>query len=261
VQVSEAVAYVVTAAGSSIDFQITAASVRRPAFYCAVDIDPQLVRSISASMHPLSVAGGRADARDAPVVSALDDELMNTVVGFLASLSSSCDRRVLAPLRMHEMVYRLLQREQRTRLLRLASDELLRNPIAATLSHITDHLAEPLSVDALAAHAHMSPSAFSRAFREATGRPPYQYIKDCRLDRARDLLDDRRIGVNTVAGAVGYSSVSHFIKEFHRRYGSTPGEYAELSAQRFHWSSTSRQERCHSVGVPRAYLDRQERSP
>jgi transcriptional regulator GlxA family with amidase domain len=144
---------------------------------------------------------------------------------------------------MHEMVYRLLQREQRTRLLRLASDELLRNPITAALSHITDHLAEPLSVDALAAHAHMSPSAFSRAFREATGRPPYQYIKDCRLDRARALLDDRRIGVNTVAGAVGYSSVSHFIKEFHRRYGSTPGEYAELCAQRFHWSSTSRQER------------------
>ena len=77
----------------------------------------------------------------------------------------------------------------------------------------------------------MSPSAFSRAFREATGRPPYQYVKDSRLDRAREMLDDRALGVATVAGAVGYCSVSHFIKAFQRRYGSTPGEYAEISAR------------------------------
>ncbi|SBS76517.1 Transcriptional regulator, AraC family [uncultured Mycobacterium sp.] len=250
-QATGAVAYVVTAEGSNIDLQITAASLEHPVFYSALHIDPQLVRSISSSMYPLSVAGERADPSDAPALSTLDDELMDAVIGFLASLSSSCDRRVLAPLRMSEMVYRLLQREQRTRLLRLSSDELLRNPIAAALSHIADHLAEPLSASALAVHVHMSPSAFSRAFREATGRPPYQYIKDRRLDRARDLLDDRTFGVAAVAGAVGYSSVSHFIKEFHRRFGSTPGEYAETSAQLFHSSSTSRQEHRHSVSVQR----------
>jgi AraC-like DNA-binding protein len=254
-------AYVVAARGSNVDFQITAASLVHPVFYCVLHIDPQLVRSISSSMCPLSVAGGRADPSDSPALSTFDDELMDAVIGFLASLSSSCDRRVLAPLRMSEMVYRLLQREQRTRLLRLSSDELLRNPIAAALSHVADHLAEPLSVRALAVHAHMSPSAFSRAFREATGCPPYQYIKDCRLDRARDLLDDRTLGVSTVAGAVGYSSVSHFIKEFHRRFGSTPGEYAETSAQRFHSSSTSRQEHRHSVSVQTAHFDRREPSP
>jgi AraC-like DNA-binding protein len=236
-------AYVVTGRGSNIDLQIPAASVPHPAFYCALLIDPQLVRSISSSMYPLSIAGGRAMPNGAAALSPLDDELMRTVAGFLASLSSSCDRRVLAPLRISEIVYRLLHGAQRARLLRVASEELLRNPIAAALSHISNHIAEPLSVKGLAVRAHMSPSAFSRAFREATGRAPYQYIKDCRLDRARDLLDDRRLGVSAVAGAVGYASVSHFIKEFHRRHGTTPGEYAEISAQRFHWSSTSRQER------------------
>ena len=118
-------AYVVTAGGSNLDLQMSAASVRHPVFYCALQIDPQLVRSISSSMYPLSVAGGRTDLPGAPGVAALDGELLHTVAGFLASLLSNCDRRILAPLRISEMVYRLLQGEQRTRLLRLADDELL----------------------------------------------------------------------------------------------------------------------------------------
>jgi AraC-like DNA-binding protein len=218
--------YMVTSGGSNVDIEITAASVRHPVFYGEVPIDAQLVRSMSAAMYPLRVTGGRDELSDAPSVSTLDDQLMQAALGFLASLSSGCDRRVLAPLRMTEVVYRLLQRGQRTRLLRLAAEELQRNPVAAALSHISDHLAQPLSVEALAVRVNMSPSAFSRTFREATGRPPYQYIKDARLDRARILLEERRLGVSAVAAAVGYGSVSHFIKEFHRRYGSTPGEYS-----------------------------------
>jgi len=223
--VSGSPAGVVTAAGFDVDVQITAASERHPVFYCTLCIDPQLVRSISTSMYPLSVAGTPTAPGDLPSVFTLDHELNDTVVGFLDSLLSSCDRRVLAPIRMSELVYRLLQRDGRTLLSHRAADQLLRNPIAAVLRHIADHLAEPLSVEALAVHAHMSPSAFSRTFREATGQPPYQYIKDRRLDRARRLLEDRRLAVSAVAGAVGYGSVSHFIKEFQRRYGNTPGEY------------------------------------
>jgi len=220
-------AYMVVAGGSNIDVQIAADSTRHPVLYCALRIDPQLVRSTSSSMHPFSVAGALPDLSATPALSTLDDELIHTVAGFLGALSSGCDRRVLAPIRMQEMVYRLLQREQRTRLLQAATDELLHNPVAAALSYIADHLADPLTVDALAAHVSLSPSAFSRAFREATGRPPHRYIKECRLDRARQLLDDRRLGVSAVASAVGYSSVSHFIKEFRGRFGRTPGEYAE----------------------------------
>jgi AraC-like DNA-binding protein len=118
------------------------------------------------------------------------------------------------------------------RLVRLATEELRRNPIAAALGHISDHLTEPLCVESLATRVNMSPSAFSRAFRDATGRPPYQYIKDRRLDLAKDLLADPGLGVSAVAGAVGYRSVSHFIKEFCRRYGSTPGDYAGSGMQR-----------------------------
>jgi AraC-like DNA-binding protein len=59
-----------------------------------------------------------------------------------------------------------------------------------------------------------------------TGRSPYQYVKEARLDRARQLLDDGRLGIAHVAHSVGYTSVSHFIKGFRARFGVTPGDYA-----------------------------------
>jgi Bacterial regulatory helix-turn-helix proteins, AraC family len=47
------------------------------------------------------------------------------------------------------------------------------------------HYAEPLTVDDLARQVALSPSAFSRLFREVTGRTPYQFLKEYRLGRAR----------------------------------------------------------------------------
>ncbi|WP_445166582.1 helix-turn-helix domain-containing protein [Mycolicibacterium sp. Dal123E01] len=224
--------YILASGGAKVGVHTATASTRRPVLHCTVPIDPQLVRSISADLHKFSVVGSAPDPDDGPTVSTLGGDLLDTLVGFLGALSHSGDRRILAPLRMQELVYRLLRHDQRTRLSQLAANELLRNPVAAALGHIAGHLAEPLTVEALAVHVSMSPSAFSRVFREATGQPPYQYIKGCRLDRARDLLDDRGLGVSAVALAVGYSSVSHFIKEFRGRFGSTPGEYADKAQQR-----------------------------
>lgn len=224
--------YAVGTGGAELALRPLAGAPRYPLLCCVVGIDPQLVRSTCSNMYPFSVARASAD-RHAMALSALDVELSRTVVGLLASMSSSCDRRVLAPLRMHEMIYRLLQREHRTRLLQLATEDAARDPVAAVIDYIGSHLSDPLPIEALAARVSLSPSAFSRAFRGATGRPPHRYIKECRLDKARELFDDGAVAVSVAAGAVGYASVSHFIKEFHARFGTTPGEYAEAAQQRW----------------------------
>jgi AraC-like DNA-binding protein len=51
-----------------------------------------------------------------------------------------------------------------------------------------------------------------------------------RLDRARELLLDGRLSVTDVSRAVGYSSASHFIKEFRSRFGTTPRAYVDAQA-------------------------------
>ena len=56
---------------------------------------------------------------------------------------------------------------------------------------------------------------------------PYQFVKTMRLDRARVLILEEGLGVGEAARAVGYPSLSHFINEFKRHFGVTPGVYAE----------------------------------
>lgn len=219
--------YVVLGGRQHFDCQILQASPERPMLCFVLEIDPQLVRSVSASMRGLHVAVGTPDLDcQECAVSQLDDDLTSTVLRFLDSLSASCDRRVLAPLHLQELVYRVLQGEQRLQLVQLADYEAKRNPVAAALDYIPAHLAETLTVDTLAAQVHLSPSAFSRVFREVTGRSPYRYVKETRLDRARQLLVEERLGVADVSRSVGYTSVSHFIKEFRSRFGVTPGDYS-----------------------------------
>jgi AraC-like DNA-binding protein len=104
--------------------------------------------------------------------------------------------------------------------------------VAAATDYIAAHLAEPLTVTELARQVSLSPSAFSRLFREVTGRSPYQFVKEQRLIRARELLGEGRLGVTDAARSVGYPSLSHFIKEFRVRFGSTPGEYVEVHGDR-----------------------------
>ncbi len=222
--------YVVIGSRRHFDCRILAASPHQPTLCLVLGIDPQLVRFVSASMREPGIARGVLDAGGACAVSAVDIELMDTVLRFLGALSVGGDRRVLAPLHLQEMVYRVLQREQRGRLVQLAADQAMGNPVAAALDYIDAHLAEPLTVDTLAAQVCLSPSAFSRVFREKTGLSPYQYVKATRLDRARQLLDEGWLGVSAVSRKVGYVSASHFIKEFRSRFGATPGDYSDPPA-------------------------------
>jgi transcriptional regulator GlxA family with amidase domain len=144
---------------------------------------------------------------------------------FLRSLSNVIDRRVLAPLYLQEIVYRILQHERFARMMHFTTRHDQGAPIAALLTYIAAHLAEPLTVAELAKRVNLSASAFTRTFREMTGSSPYQFVKAMRLERARDILVEQHLSVADVSAAVGYTSTSHFIKEFRGRFGTTPRGY------------------------------------
>jgi AraC-like DNA-binding protein len=225
--------YLVISSGRHFECQILEASPREPCLCFVLEVEPALVRRVSADMlerRDPSPHSPRGEHPEACAVSAMDDELMSGVLRFLRSLSDGPDRRVLAPLYLQEIVYRVLQREQFARMLHIAGQQVTGNPVAAALTYVAAHLDEPLTVDALADQVNLSPSAFSRLFREVTGRSPYQFVKEMRLSRARELLVEGRLGVAEVSRAIGYASASHFIKEFRGRFGTTPGDYAVAAA-------------------------------
>jgi AraC-like DNA-binding protein len=221
--------YLVLSSNLHFQAEILQASAEEPFLSFVLQIDPALVRKVAAQIADRPAGGlppaAEDDRAEQGVVSPLDPELMAVALRFLRSLDSDTDRRVIAPRYVEEMVYRVLRREQFARMLRIAARQSSGTPISAALTFARAHYAEPLTVDDLARQVALSPSAFSRLFREVTGRTPYQFLKEHRLDCARELLLDGRTSVAEVARHVGYGNVSHFIREFRARYGMTPGAY------------------------------------
>lgn len=224
--------YVVFDSARHLDCHIVKASPQEPVLALVLRLDPQLIRTVAAGMRgaaPPAEHAGDSDRQAA--VHELDAELADTLLRFLGSLRDGCDRHVLAPLHLQELVYRLVQRNHDSNVLHLALRQPVGTPIAAVVDYIGTHLAEALTVDALAAQGCLSPSAFSRAFRDTTGQSPYQFVKTLRMERAQLLLDEGCLGVTDVARAVGYTSVSHFIREFRGRFGITPGMARAMTYQ------------------------------
>ncbi|BBX04661.1 transcriptional regulator [Mycolicibacterium moriokaense] len=217
--------HLVAAPYQGLDWLVLGASQDDPVLGLVLPIDPALVRSVTTSVRGMHVAAHDSRGRQR-IASIAGTDIVSTAARFLESLRDECDRRVLAPLLLRELVYHVLRGEQGGRLIRVAAQQTTAHPVGVVMAYIDMHIAEPLTVDALAAQVCLSPSSLSRVFREATGCGPHQYVKEARLVRARQLLDGDRCTVAEAARQVGYVSVSNFIKAFHRRFGSTPGDYA-----------------------------------
>lgn len=95
------------------------------------------------------------------------------------------------------------------------------------LDYIDANLADPPSLAAVAAAAHMSPFHFSRMFRRSTGLPPHDYITNSRMKRARELLSGTDLLLADIAERIGYRTQAHFTQAFHERVGTTPARFRD----------------------------------
>jgi transcriptional regulator GlxA family with amidase domain len=71
----------------------------------------------------------------------------------------------------------------------------------------------------------MSPARFQLAFRKYYGVPPYEYLKELRLNKALLLLKNSEHSISEISEKVGYSHTGHFAKIFKSTYGITPSKY------------------------------------
>lgn len=98
------------------------------------------------------------------------------------------------------------------------SNQKLRQAIA----YIQDHLAQEISLDAIAAHLSMSRYHFCRLFKQSTGLSPHQYVIQQRVERAKQLLQQGGMTIGEVAIACGFTHQSHLNRHFKRLTGVTP---------------------------------------
>lgn len=91
--------------------------------------------------------------------------------------------------------------------------------------YIQAHLDQKISLSDLADCLNISIPHFERLFRATLHRPPYQYVLEQKIERAKHLLCDPRQSIFDVALACGFANQSHFTKHFTRLVGITPARY------------------------------------
>ncbi len=100
--------------------------------------------------------------------------------------------------------------------------------IERSRSYISEHFAEQLSLEDLAAKAGISPYHFTRVFSDETGMTPHQYLIAARISAAKMILRTPSApSVKQIAYSCGFNSESSFCSTFRKWEGVTPKEYRE----------------------------------
>lgn len=154
---------------------------------------------------------------DAPIASALEQ--------LLGTLGDPLDRKLLAPLILDEILFRLLRSDAAAAVRSGVAHAADAGRILESMQYIRDHHQAKLSVEALAKKASMSPSHFAHRFSAVARISPMRYLREARLEHARALLAADGTRVGEVALEVGFESAAHFTREFRRRFGIPPSRY------------------------------------
>ncbi|MBL9217021.1 MAG: AraC family transcriptional regulator [Opitutaceae bacterium] len=104
--------------------------------------------------------------------------------------------------------------------------------LARVYAFLIRHFSEPLTLPQIARVAAMTPAAFSRYFKRATGRNVSVFLTELRIDQAMRLLSETERTVAEIAAEAGFTTLSSFNRRFRERLKCAPRDYrrALLSA-------------------------------
>lgn len=204
----------------SHDTPVSARITQVPYLALILPIDLGQIRSLADNLSDLpEIPSDQTNVMRATIA---DDALLGTLLRLLQQEPGSTESRVLTPLLLTEMHYRLLMSDAGGMLRRLLLPTSQESRIARVASLIRRDHAKPLRLSDLAREAGMGQSAFHQHFKALTGTTPLQFQKDVRLSEALRLLEQGTQSVTQVGYAVGYESPAQFSREFSRRFGRPP---------------------------------------
>jgi len=92
---------------------------------------------------------------------------------------------------------------------------------------VVSRMAEPPSLQELADEIDLTLKKLKEGFKHIYGDTVYSFLFDYKMEVARKLLESGEHNVNEVGLKVGYSTSSHFIAAFKKKYGTTPKKYTQ----------------------------------
>ena len=110
---------------------------------------------------------------------------------------------------------------------KMTVEESPNHVISIVEQYIRRHYMEGLSLDILADKVYLTPHYLSSIFSQEKGIGINRYIKNVRMEKARELLLGTNMKISDICRMVGYSNLSYFCKAFRNEYGITPEKYRE----------------------------------
>lgn len=91
--------------------------------------------------------------------------------------------------------------------------------------YVQKHYASDITLNAISQNLGFSSSYLTKIFNKVMGITPSKFIRDYRMNIAKQLLNEPGSSVNAVSSAIGYSDPFHFSKSFKQTFGISPSEY------------------------------------
>jgi AraC-like DNA-binding protein len=212
--------YLLTTVELPVVSRILEASQQQPYLSLRLQLDPTLVGSILVEADVSSPRDhGNVKAIDA---SPLDISLLDAVVRLIRLVETPNEARVLAPLVIREIIYRLLAGAQGTRLRHIAVLGGYTHHIARAVNLLWKDFNQPLRIENIAQEIGMSVSGFHHQFKAVTSMSPLQFQKRLRLQEARRLMLGEHLDAASAGYRVGYDDASHFNREYKSFFGLPP---------------------------------------
>lgn len=101
--------------------------------------------------------------------------------------------------------------------------------INACKGYIYSHIKERITIEELSEELGVSASYLSRLFKKETGESVSAYIREQKIEMAKNLLKYSEYSMIDIANRLSFSSQSHFIQQFREVVGMTPGKYRDLN--------------------------------
>lgn len=101
-------------------------------------------------------------------------------------------------------------------------EQRVNNWLDSAKSYMEIHYDEPIKLDEVCEHIGVSRSHFSMVFRQKFGVAPSHYLKQLRMQRARQLVEQSDYSITEIAHSVGYDSLFSFSRAYRQYYGQFP---------------------------------------
>lgn len=94
--------------------------------------------------------------------------------------------------------------------------------VAKVISYVTADIRRPFSLDDIAAYCGYSKNHIINIFKRETGKTPYMYITDLKIDMAKQLLLESESSQSSISVECGFGGYSNFYRTFLKSEGCSP---------------------------------------